>query len=84
MTSSSGYLGSAGAAVAIDTAQIIQTLDGVKAARMLPGGSIVGDLHGGLTFSDAIACALEARSTAGWHELKTPAGDVWTVIVLDR
>ncbi len=45
---------------------------------------MVGDLHGGLTFSDSVAAALEARSAGGWHEIHTPANETWTIIILDR
>jgi hypothetical protein len=71
-------------AFAIDPATIIQTIACATAARCLPKGSIVGDLHGGLTFSDAVAAALEGRSARGWHEWRATSGEVWTVIMLDR
>lgn len=54
-------------------------------ARMLPKGTLVGDQHGGLTFSNAVARILEQRSATGWTEY--PPGDParsWTVIHLDR
>jgi len=70
-------------AVAIDTSTIINKIASVTEARALPCGSLVGDLHGGLTFSDATAAALEARSRCGWKEMHTPTGETWTVIVLD-
>ena len=73
----------AGAAVGIDLESIITTIKSVKEARALPCGSVVGDLHGGLTFTDEIAATLERRSLGGWQELKT-SGAVWTVIVLNR
>lgn len=73
-----------GAALVIDTAAIIRVIANVKEARSLPPGSIVGDLHGGLTFTDAVAAALEARSTGGWHELQTAEGETWTLIILNR
>lgn len=71
-------------ALGIDTSSIITTLANVKEARALPDGSIVGDLHGGLTFTDAIAAALEARSSTGWQEMTTPACETWTIIIVDR
>jgi len=71
-------------ALGVDTASIIQKVASVKEARALPPGSIVGDLHGGLTFTDAVAAALESRSTGGWQELQTPAGETWTVIIVNR
>lgn len=70
--------------IAIDTASIVSTLRTVKEARALPPGAIVGDLHGGLTFTDAVAAALESRSSGGWQELQTTAGQIWTIIVLNR
>jgi hypothetical protein len=74
----------AGAAVGIDFSSMITTLTGVKDANALPCGSIVGDLHGGLTFTDAIAAALERRSLGGWQEMTSPTGEVWTFIVVNR
>ena len=74
----------AGAALVIDTASIVRKCANVKEARLLPAGSIVGDLHGGLTFTDAVAAALEARSTGGWHEHQTPTGETWTLIIINR
>ena len=71
-------------ALGIDTSVIITKLASVKEAKSLPAGSVVGDLHGGLTFTDAVAAALEARSAGGWQEIQTPAGQIWTVIVLNR
>jgi len=72
-------------ALGIDPTSIIQTIGCGTEARCLPRGSIVGDLHGGLTFTDAVAAALEARSTRGWHEWRVAAsGEIWTIILLDR
>jgi len=71
-------------AAALDTAIIITEVANIKQARALPSGSVVGDLHGGLTFTDAVAAALETRSVGGWREVHTPAGETWTIIVLDR
>jgi hypothetical protein len=73
-----------GAALVLDTASIIQKVANVKEARALPSGSVIGDLHGGLTFTDAVAAALESRSSGGWHELQTSAGETWTLIILNR
>jgi crotonobetainyl-CoA:carnitine CoA-transferase CaiB-like acyl-CoA transferase len=70
--------------VAIDTSSIVTKLSGVREARALPPGAIVGDLHGGLTFTDAVASALESRSSGGWQELQTPSGEIWTIILLNR
>ena len=87
-----GPIGAAGAAAARKPAFILgQDMSGVvtqvisvEAARSLPLGSVVGDAHGGLTFSDAVASALEARSAGGWREVEASPGCYWTVIVLNR
>lgn len=71
-------------ATVLDISAIVMQISNVKEARALPAGSVVGDRHGGLTFTDAIAAALESRSTSGWQEAPDPTGDVWTVIVLNR
>jgi len=70
--------------VAIDTSSIVTKLSSIKEARALPPGAIVGDLHGGLTFTDAVAAALEGRSSGGWQELQASSGEIWTVIILNR
>jgi crotonobetainyl-CoA:carnitine CoA-transferase CaiB-like acyl-CoA transferase len=72
-----------GTGLAVDPAAILTKVAGVKEARALPTGAIVGDLHGGLTFSDAVAAALETRSRDGWVEIQAQ-GQVWTIIVLNR
>jgi len=68
----------------LDISAIITKLADVKEARALPRGALVGDLHGGLTFTDAVACALELRSSGGWREVQTPDGQMWTIIAIDR
>jgi hypothetical protein len=73
-----------GVALVLDTESIIKKIANVREVRALPPGSVVGDLHGGLTFTDAVAAALESRSTGGWHELQTATGDTWTLIILNR
>ena len=45
-------------ALAIDTTSIVTKTEHPREARLLPCGCVVGDLHGGLTFSDAIAAEL--------------------------
>jgi hypothetical protein len=70
--------------LAIDVSTIVTELATVKEARGLPPGAVVGDLHGGLTFTDAVAAALESRSTGGWREIQVPTGEIWTVIILNR
>ncbi len=76
--------GRSGFARAIETSSIVTAVASVKEARSLQPGSIVGDLHGGLTFSDPVAAALEARSVGGWQEIRTPERESWTIIILDR
>jgi len=70
--------------LAIDIESVVTKLSTVKDAHELPPGSVVGDLHGGLTFTDAVAAALEARSGGGWQEIQTSSGDIWTIIILNR
>jgi hypothetical protein len=65
--------------------RVITTVRTVEEARALPAGSLVGDDHGGVTFSDAVACVLEQRSACGWTDIELPnADDRWTVIYLNR
>ena len=71
-------------ALGVDTSNIITQLASVKEARALPCGSVVGDVQGGLTFTDAVAAALEARSLSGWREIHTAASETWTIIVVDK
>jgi len=71
-------------ATVLDVTAIVAKIGNVREARALPAGSVVGDRHGGLTFTDAVAAALESRSTGGWHETPGPEGEIWTVIVLNR
>ena len=68
----------------LDMSGIVTQVVTVEAARALPSGSVVGDPHGGLTFNDAVAAALEARSLGGWQEIEAAPGSVWTIIVLNR
>ena len=82
--STGGSDGRSALALGIDPTSIIQTIACAKEARSLPKGSIVGDLHGGLGFSDSVAAALEARSARGWREWRALSGETWTIIVLDR
>jgi hypothetical protein len=71
-------------ATVLDISAIVAKVSNVKEARALPAGSVVGDRHGGLTFTDAVAAALESRSAGGWQETSGPEGEIWTVIVLNR
>ncbi len=69
--------------LAIDVSTIVTRIESLSEARALPEGSVIGDLHGGLTFTDAIAAALESRSHSGWQEIQAANGEVWTVIVVN-
>ena len=71
-------------ATVLDTTSIITKVASIKEARTLPPGAVVGDLHGGLTFTDAVAAALESRSHQGWREIQLPTGQVWTVIIVEE
>jgi hypothetical protein len=71
-------------ALSVEATSIIQKVCNVKEARALPRGSVIGDLHGGLTFTDAVANALEGRSAGGWQEWRSTEGETWTIIVLNR
>jgi hypothetical protein len=67
-----------------DASSIVTMVPSVVDAKTLPCGTVVGDLHGGLTFSDAVATVLEDRSVRGWHEVETGGSERWTVIVINR
>ncbi len=71
-------------ALSLDVSCIVRKVSSVKEARALPRGTVVGDLHGGLTFTDAVANVLELRSAGGWQEWKSPDGETWTIIILNR
>lgn len=77
-----GFSGRAGCAPAIDINSIITQVLSVRDAQALPAGSLVGDRHGGLSFSDAVAAELESRSAQGWREVQSPEGEIWTIISL--
>jgi hypothetical protein len=70
-------------APALDVSSLITCVRTPKDARSLPRGAMVGDVHGGLTFNDAVAAVLESRSLHGWHDLDL-AGQRWTIIYLNR
>jgi len=76
--------GPAAAALSVDTSRILQEVGSVTEARALPCGTVIGDRHGGLTFTDVVAAALEARSGGGWQEFRAADGETWTIIVLNR
>jgi len=71
-------------ALGVDTSIIVTRVASPQEARALPRGSVVGDLHGGLTFTDAVASALESRSPGGWQEIRMADGERWTIIVVNR
>ena len=75
---------SSACAPGLDTASIVTRIANVKEARALPPGAVVGDQHGGLTFTDAVAAALEARSSGGWQEVQSPQGQTWTLIIVNH
>jgi hypothetical protein len=79
-----GAAGGSAFALSLDIASIVQKVNSVKEARALPRGSVIGDIHGGLTFTDAVAYALESRSAGGWQEWKSADGNIWTIIILNR
>ena len=69
---------------ALSTESIITKVSTVKQAKALPPASVVGDVYGGLTFTDLVAAALETRSAGGWHDIQVSADEIWTIIVLNR
>jgi hypothetical protein len=74
-----------GAGMQIDLSVIITNVKTADDARALPAGTVVGDTHGGVTFSDAVASELEKRSHTGWCDVFSPADQArWTVILLNR
>lgn len=81
---SNGVSGRPAFALGVDLARIVTKVASQREARLLPPGSVVGDLHGGLTFTDLIAAELERRSLGGWQEIQAPSGEIWTVIVVNR
>jgi hypothetical protein len=68
----------------IDLSSVVTKVKTPAEARALPVGSVVGDAHGGVTFSDAVAVELEKRSREGWCEAMGRDNTPWTVIVLSR
>lgn len=73
-----------GTGLAVDFSSVITIVESVAEVRLLPPGTVIGDQHGGLTFTDSVAAALEGRSLGGWQELRSPTGEIWTIIVLNR
>lgn len=68
----------------IDLSSVVTKVQTRAEARALPVGTVVGDAHGGVTFSDAVAAELERRSREGWCEAMGRDNTPWTVIVLNR
>jgi len=64
-------------------APILRNVPSVETARTLPIGSVVGDHHGGVTFTDPVATILESVAYYGWEEIEIDA-ERWAVIVVDR
>lgn len=71
-------------ALGLDMSSVVREVKTAAEARGLPAGSIVGDQHGGLTFTDDVAAVLESRSLSGWQEIEPAPGENWTIIVLNR
>ena len=84
MTGGAGTARKPAFTLGVNMSNVIKSLASVEEARALPQGTVVGDPHGGLTFNDAIASALEARSLSGWQEIEVAPGERWTIIVLNR
>lgn len=72
------------AAEHLNNRPVITAVRNVEEARSLPAGSLVGDFHGGVTFTDAVAHILEQRSSFGWCDVKDHGKSGWTVIYLNR
>lgn len=71
-----------GFALQLDASSFITKCATVEEARALPAGSVVGDLHGGLTFTDEVSAVLESRSLGGWQDIQAESDRRWTIIVL--
>lgn len=82
---STGGIGSHAAfGVQMDVSSFVTRCATPEEARALGVGSIVGDLHGGLTFTDDVAAVLEGRSLGGWQEIEISTGERWTIILLNH
>lgn len=68
----------------LSLAAIVRKCETPHEARALPAGAVVGDMFGGLTFTDEVAAVLESRSHGGWREIEPVPGERWTVITLNR
>jgi hypothetical protein len=84
----------------VDLSSVVTRVQTIAEARSLPAGTVVGDMHGGVTFSDAVAKELERRSQCGWLDVTCPAPNPalaaggsagsgtndrrWTVIIINR
>lgn len=70
-------------ALRLDTSSFVTRCATSEEARTLQPGSIIGDRHGGLTFTDEVAAILESRSLGGWQEIELAPGERWTIILLN-
>ena len=69
----------------IDLSVVVTRVQSPAEARSLPRGTVVGDTHGGVTFSDMVAAELEKRSFVGWRDVRDGASrHSWTIIILNR
>ncbi len=69
----------------IDVSAVVTRVQSILEARSLPAGTVVGDTHGGVTFSDPVAKELEKRSHYGWCDAAVSTNEKpWTIIVLNR
>ena len=72
-----------GAGMQVDISAVVTKVRTKEEARALPAGTVVGDTHGGVTFSDAVALELEKRSRVGWCDVLCHSDQTrWTVIVI--
>jgi hypothetical protein len=80
-----GLAGSQSSAFALklDASSFVTRCANAEEARTLVPGCIVGDRHGGLTFTDEVAAIFESRSLGGWQEIEAAPGDRWTIILLN-
>jgi hypothetical protein len=79
------HISGSGTAMQIDLSVVVTSVKTTEEARGLPCGTVVGDTHGGVTFSDAVALELEKRSRVGWCDVFSGQDqNRWTVIILNR
>ncbi len=69
----------------LDLSAVVTRVQNIAEARLLPPGTVVGDMHGGVTFSDAVASELDRRSHCGWCDVSSGTNERrWTVILINR